>query len=64
MDYDTIYDGVLVLAGRAARKAPDAIVYPQNLTLDEIEVINLFEDSTFLNISYQTDVTKESKTRF
>jgi len=64
MDYDTIYDGVLVLAGRAARKAPDAIVYPQNLTLDEIEVINLFEDSSLLNISYQNDVSKESKTRF
>lgn len=57
MDYDTIYDGVLVLAGRTSKKAPADVVYPQNLTLDEFVVINLFEDFTFLNISYQTDVT-------
>lgn len=72
MDYDTIYDGVLVLAGwgnwgdnnRGGKKAPSPFVYPQNLTLENIEVINLFEDSTQMNISYQTDVSKESKTRF
>lgn len=54
MDYDSIYDGVLVLAGKTQKKAPSKknIIYPQNLTLNEIEVTNLFEDSTLLNISF------------
>jgi hypothetical protein len=54
MDYDSIYDGVLVLAGKTQKKVPSSknVIYPQNLTIDEIVVTNLFEDSTLLNISF------------
>lgn len=62
-DYDAIYDGVLVLAGENEAK-PQKIIYPQNLTLESLEIPNLFEDSTLLNISYNTDVSAESKRRF
>lgn len=52
-----------MLAGEKDAKT-EKIVYPQNLTLESLEIPNLFEDSTLLNISYNTDVTQESKRRF
>lgn len=63
-DYDAIYDGVLVLASEPNAKEESKFVYPQNLTLNSIEIPNLFTDSTLLNISFNTDVTPESKKRF
>lgn len=62
-DYDAIYDGVLVLEGEK-EAAKEQFVYPQNLTLESLEIVNLFDESTKLNISYNTDVTPESKRRF
>jgi hypothetical protein len=68
MDYDSLYDGVLVLDSNTKDSKTiyqePKLVYPQNLTLNEVEITNLFSDSTLMNISYQTDVTKESKSRF
>ena len=39
-------------------------INPQNLTLQSLQIPNLFEDQTLLNISYNTDATPESKKRF